>query len=255
MNTGWRATTPTSSGCPAPIIAGQTPSGCASKPRSRLTPNQFILLTIEDDVEEAPWIMMGDPQMRAVSSLFVTLSEFMREHRPDWYVAGMLPIVFRRPGALHVRGQLSPDLFVAHTEYRPRQSYDLTAGEPVPEFVLEALSPESASRDVELKRGAYSELGVREYALFAPTGDLGQPALQGFRRDEAVGDFVPWELNGERLWSEVLDLWLAPRGPELRVQQANGTWLPTYAETREREKALEVEVDRLRAELQHRTKP
>ncbi|MGI8826757.1 MAG: Uma2 family endonuclease [Chloroflexota bacterium] len=222
---------------------------------SGLTPNQFILLTIEDDTEEAPWIMMGDPQMRVVSSLFVTLSEFMREQCPDWFVASMLPILFRRPGTLHVRGQLGPDLFVARTEYRPRQSYDLMAGEPVPAFVLEVLSPESAARDVELKRGAYSELGVQEYALFAPTANLGEPALQGFLRDEKVGDFVPWELVGERLWSEVLGLWLVARGPELRVQQADGAFLRTYAETRQREKALEAEVDRLRTELQRRTRP
>ncbi|MDQ2744714.1 MAG: Uma2 family endonuclease [Chloroflexota bacterium] len=149
-----------------------------------MTPNQFILLTIEDDTEEAPWIMMGDPQMRAVSALYNALSYYLQQTRPDgpgagnagWYVASMLPIRFPRPRTTHATGQLGPDLFVAHAEDRPRQSYDMTAGEPPPAFVLEVLSPESVTLDLELKRGAYDELGVQEYALFAPTPDLGQPA-------------------------------------------------------------------------------
>ncbi len=76
-----------------------------SKPvlHGALTPEQFILLTIEDDTGEAPWIMLGDPQMRAISSFYPALYYYIRVAHPDWYVASMLPIRFWRP-TTHVVG-------------------------------------------------------------------------------------------------------------------------------------------------------
>ena len=234
-----------------------------SKPvlHGTLTPEQFILLTIEDDTEEAPWIMMGDPQMRAISSFYPALYYHMRAAHPDWYVASMLPIRFWRPRT-HVVGQLGPDAFVAVAEDRPRQSYDLTAGENPPAFVLEVLSPASVARDLELKRGAYFELGVREYALFDPTSSLVEPPLQGFRREQ--GTFVPWEPDAKgRLRSDVLELWLIAQGPDIRLMRSDGTWVPIYQEmqrrvveleaSQRRVAELEAEVARLRAEQERST--
>jgi Uma2 family endonuclease len=82
-------------------------------------------------------------------------------------MASMLPIRFWRPRT-HVVGQLGPDAFVALAEDRPRQSYDLMAGENPPAFVLEVLSPASVARDLELKRGAYFELGYRNMRCSTP---------------------------------------------------------------------------------------
>lgn len=185
----------------------------------------------------------------------------LRATRPEWYVASMLPIRFSRP-TTNVVGQLGPDAFVALAEDRSRQSYDLTAGENPPAFVLDVVSPASVVRDLELKRAAYFELGVREYALVDPTDDLAQPPLQGFRRQEER--FVPWESDAEgRLRSELLELWLIARGPDLRLMQLDGTWVPTYQDMRQRgvelEEAqqrvmeLEAKIVQLRAEQEHRT--
>lgn len=79
--------------------------GERSKPvlHGALAPEQFILLTIEDDTGEAPWIMMGDPQMRVISSFYPALYYYIRVAHPDWYVARMLPIRFWRP-TTHVVG-------------------------------------------------------------------------------------------------------------------------------------------------------
>lgn len=222
---------------------------------TRLTPKQFILLTIEDDTEEAPWLMMGDAQMWATSAFYLGLKHYGRRH-PEWYVAGVLPILYLRPGT-QVKGQLAPDAFVAFAEDRPRKSYDLAVEANPPAFVLEVLSPESVARVVELKRAAYNELGAQEYAIFEPTPQLGQPPLQGFRRITDSCDFVAWETDdGGGLHSEVLGLWLVPQGSELRAQVSDGGWLPTYDELEddlEREAAarldLEADVARLRANL------
>ncbi len=211
-----------------------------SKPvlHGTMTPEQFILLTIKEDTEEAPWIVMGDPQMRAISSFYPVLYYHMRAAHPDWYVASMLPIRFWRPRT-HVVGQLGLEAFVAVAEDRPRQSYDLMAGENPPAFVLEVLSPVSVAGDLELKRGAYFELGVQEYALFDPTSSLVEPPLQGFRREE--GKFVAWEPDAEgRLHSEVLGLWLIAQGPDIRLMRPDRTSVPIYQEMQRRVVQLEA---------------
>ena len=213
----------------------------ASNPMAQtaLSPEEFILLTIEDDTEEAPWMVMGDPQMTAVSNVLPTLRAYARRRSLPWYVASMLPIRFVRPGTA-IKGTLAPDLFVAFVDNRSRQSFDIDREGGFPPFVLEVLSPESTSRDVDLKVSAYERLGAREYALFAPTDDLRQPPLQGFHREPASDAFVRWQPDESgRLSSAVLDLWLVPRPPELRLQDRHGVMLPTYDE-------LQEEVARLR---------
>ncbi len=161
---------------------------------------------------------------------------------------------------------------MAVAEDRPRQSYDLMAGKNPPAFVLEVLSPASVARDLELKRGAYFELGVREYALFDPTGSLVEPPVQGFRGEQ--GTFVAWEPDAEgRLHSEVLELWLIAQGPDIRLVRPDGSWVPIYQDmqrrvveleaaqqrmveleaSQRRVAELEVEVARLRAEQERST--
>jgi Uma2 family endonuclease len=229
--------------------------------QTALSPKEFILLTIEDDTEEASWMVMGDRQFWAASDLAQALREYARRHALGWYVASMLPIRFTRPRTA-VKAVLAPDLFVAFAGDYPRQSFDIEEEGGFPPFILEVLSPESTLRDMELKLQAYDSLGAREYALYAPTPDLRQPPVQGFRREPASGAFVRWQPDESgRLHSEVLNLWLVPRGPELRLQDPGGAILPTYGELEERtetlkdrNEALEVEVARLSDELARRLK-
>jgi Uma2 family endonuclease len=229
--------------------------------QTALSPEEFILLTIEDDTEEAPWMVMGDPQITVASNMLLTLRAYARRRSLPWYVASMLPIRFTRPGTT-VKGTLAPDLFVAFADDHPRRSFDIDEEGGFPPFVLEVLSPESTVRDMDLKVQAYESLGAREYALFAPTADLRQPPLQGFRRDVASGAFVRWQPDESgRLDSSVLDLWLVPRGTQLRLQERAGAILPTYGELEGRteklegrNEKLEAEVTRLRDELARRPK-
>ena len=113
---------------------------------------------------------------------------------------------------------------------RRRRSYKLWR-EPVPDLVLELLSPKTWRRDVEAKPGLYEALGVREFWLFDPLGRLPR-AVNGWRLD-AVGAYAPVPaLPDGGCRSAVLDLDLVAHGDGLRFRDpATGGLLPDHAET------------------------
>jgi hypothetical protein len=227
----------------------------------------LFFATFVDDTEDAPWMVMGSLQWDAAVAFYDSVREYAQRDQLPWFVAGMLPILFREGGERH---QVAPDVFVAFTANHPRSSFDLAVEGPMPPFVLEVVSPSSEERDQVSKRKAYEMLGVQEYALFTP--EAKQPSeLAGYRRD-AAGQFVTWPKD-ERgwLWSEVLGLYLVPHGESVRAATADGVLVPTLREAvlaqqweaaaREREaaarkqevearRAVEAENERLRQEVE-----
>lgn len=233
----------------------------------------LFLWSLEDDTEDAPWMTMGDLQFWSASSLAHSLRTYAHERELGWYVASMLPILYRLPSlprpvssrtkpsrrSQSRRKQLSPDLFVAFVPEHSRQSFDSEREGGFPPFVLEVISPSSTERDEQEKLRAYDVLGVREYALFTPRADK-ESRLAGYCRGES-GEFEPWLPDaGGRLWSEVLGLYLVVQGPLLQAETADGRLLLTpeqsgaalrdveIARQREREET-DTEIERLRQEL------
>jgi hypothetical protein len=218
---------------------------------------------IEDDTEEAPWMVMGTPQYETVEAFASGLRRELRFRRPPLFVAVMLPIRYRLSPQGRVE-QLAPDVMVAPVPIYPRSSYALDVEGVPPGFVLEVMSAESRARDLRIKPERYAAIGIREYALFAPEMPDGHhlldPPLQGYRLDSARQEYVRWEPDAEwRLYSEELDLWLTVRDGIVRAQRADGSLVPTFDEERQAREAeagarqeLEAEVARLRAELQRR---
>jgi Uma2 family endonuclease len=222
----------------------------------------LFMVMLEDDTEDAPWMVMGDLQFWSASGFAHSLRAYERERGLGWYVASMLPIEYTWPPSSR-RKVLAPDVFVAFAAQHSRPSFDAAAEGGFPPFVLEVVSPSSATRDQQEKRLAYEVLGVREYALFTPRE--GAPsALQGYRRG-ADGQFAPWTPDEQgRLWSEVLGLYLVTHGALLQAQTREGRLLPTPEETatalrdaeearRDAEEArrrAEAEVEQLRRELE-----
>ena len=99
----------------------------------------LIVPIVADDTEEAPWMVMGDRQYWAVARVAWTLRIYAQTHHLPWYVAGLLPIRYRRPGEQRKR-QVAPDVMVAFVPQRPRDSYDLEHEGVFPAFVLGALA-------------------------------------------------------------------------------------------------------------------
>lgn len=224
--------------------------------------DELFMLLLEDDAEDAPWMVMGDLQFWSASGFAHSLRAHARRQGLPWYVAAMLPIEYRWPAGDCGRHILAPDTFVAFVPDHPRTSYHLVAEGQFPPFVLEVVSPSSVERDEQEKRRAYELLGAREYALFTPR--VGQPSmLAGWRRG-ADGLFEPWHAAADgRLWSDVLALDLVVRGTLLQAQMADGTLLLSpeqeaaarLGEVLARERAEEAreraerEVERLRRAL------
>ena len=146
---------------------------------------------------------------------------------------------------------LVPDLFVAlrAAEDPTRRSYKLWR-EPLPDFVLEDLSPSSERRDLVDKRALYQSLGVPEYWMFDETGtrlldDSDAPLgelLVGYRLRRGKYRRLPANAAG-RVPSEALGLELCVREGELRFfDPATGEFLRTLGEAERCIEALEAEL-------------
>lgn len=132
-----------------------------------------------------------------------------------------------------------------------------------PDLVMEFASNKTWQIDLNKKMAIYEQnLKVSEYFLFDPMGGRYPKKLQGYRL--AQGRYQPIPLEGDRLYSEQLDLELVPDGMYLRFFDRNrGELIPTpeevekarlLAEERavtetEARMAAEAEVALLRAEL------
>jgi hypothetical protein len=204
--------------------------------------DDLFLLALDDDTEDAPWMVMGDLQFWPASSFAHCLRIYARGHGLPWYVACMLPIRFRSSGSRR-KQQLAPDCFVAFVPDHARESYDLDAEGVFPAFVLEVVSPSSVQRDAQDKLRAYGVLGAKEYVLFTPQ-EGGPSTLAGYRRD-AAGPLVPWTAGPDgRLWSDVLGLRLIVDAGLLLAETADGQRLRSPEE----EAAARLEADRARQE-------
>ena len=147
---------------------------------------------------------------------------------PGFFAASDLGLLFERGNPAAV---MAPDLLVSfRAGHRRRPSYKLWQ-EPVPDLVLELLSPNTWRRDVEAKPGLYEALGVGEFWLFDPFGKLPR-AVNGWRLD-AGGSYTPVPaLPDGGCRSAVLGLDLVVRGDGFRFRDpATGELLPDHAET------------------------
>ncbi len=144
------------------------------------------------------------------------------------------------------KNSIAPDVLVAlGLGTHKRSSYFVWREGKPPDWVLEVASPSTQTKDRNLKRCRYAEMGVREYWLFDPKGDAypqGEPRLQGFGLVD--GEYQPLEsrlVDGERvIRSEVLGLDVRVDGELLRFRDA-----ATGADVRHRP---EVEADEKRAQ-------
>ncbi len=220
-------------------------------PRLRLpvpTPDDDLFMAaLADDLEESPWMTMGEMQLWSASSFAFSLRIYALEEQKPWYVASMLPVTFPWPLPPHLRAfddgetdddsvrprtkQLAPDTMVAldATTIRGRTSFDMVREGRFPPFVLEVVSPSSKRRDEQEKKQAYDLLGVQEYVIFTPYARK-PSTLVGWRRGED-GRFEPWPVDARGgLWSTVLDLHIFVRGERVMAQTAEGMLLLTPEE-------------------------
>ena len=159
--------------------------------------------------------------MHQSRAIVKAVSDLDQVARPDALVAADI-LVYPEEG--NPDNRIAPDVLVAFgIGTRSRSTY-LTwlEGKP-PDWVLEVASPSSARNDLRGKRRAYAAMGVPEYWLFDPTGDLyprGQPRLQGLALVD--GKYEPLEERVEGglrlIRSPVLGLDLRAQGEFIRFR-------------------------------------
>lgn len=206
-----------------------------------------FLRAVEEDTEEQPWMVMNDRQFNGAAQLVLSLQQYRNQRGLRWYVGGMLPLLYRVPGRRR-RKQVAPDALVALMENRQLDSLDIeTLG--MPAFVLEMVSASSVQHDLEQKTELYRILGAQEYAIARL--DQRKVILDGYHRSSA-NEWVPWPRDTHgRLWSEVLQLYLAiDEHSTVGAQDKDGHWLPTLASAEEARQQAEAEVVRLRSLLE-----
>ena len=122
------------------------------------------------------------------------------------------------------RNRIAPDVLVAFgVGTHSRSSYLVWEEGKPPDWVLEVASPSTASNDLDFKRRAYAAMGVPEYWLFDPKGDVfpaGQPRLQGLSlSDGGYVRLAPRLADGvEMIRSGVLGLDLRAEGEFIRMR-------------------------------------
>jgi Uma2 family endonuclease len=168
------------------------------------------------------------------------------------YVAGNLFLYYKKGDP---RSVVAPDLFVVKGVAKGnRKVFKLWEEGRPPCLVVEVTSDSTQNEDLSKKKTVYERLGVEEYFLFDPLGDYLDPRLQGFRlvrgryaraRPEADGSLV----------SQSTAVIFRLEGTRIRlVDTATGRVLPRYEESEARNRALEEENARLRAELERSRK-
>ena len=107
----------------------------------------------------------------------------------DVYVTGNMMVYY-------VEGEpdycICPDVFVVKAcTARPRIVYKVWEEGKVPHFAMETTSESSRRDDPRLKRQLYSELGIKEYFLYDPSGTWLTPALQAFSLVKGIHKPLP----------------------------------------------------------------
>ena len=106
-------------------------------------------------------------------------------HDPHTFVGINLLLLYDRED--EARDVVVPDLFVVFGVLdKKRASYNVREEGKAPSFVLEAASEGTYENDLGSKKDKYEGMGVPEYCVVDPKGDMHRPRLQLFRLEEGV---------------------------------------------------------------------
>ena len=205
---------------------------------------------VRDDQEED--LVGADWHQENISSLVNGLRRLAQAQGWPWHVGNQLTLLAWHPDG--TPWSPCPDVLV-HATAGPRRRERLDAREEgLPALLIEVASPSTWRRDVGVarrnKRDEYLALGVAEYLVFDPTGDLLPQRCQAWRLQEGREEL--WLPDAEGRYHSALGVAFAPEGLFLRAYDPAGVPLRLDHEigALERRSAdLEQEIAVLRAEL------
>ena len=147
---------------------------------------------------------------------------------------------------------VAPDVFVSFdVPSYMRDIYRIAEEGKPPDWVIEIASRATYTKDVDEKKDLYEAMGVGEYWVYDPKGDMHDPRLRawvlGPSGYEELADLKRPGLE-VALWSEALGLELHFDGTDLRMwDPAKQSYLRKLDESEEMVETLEAKVETARA--------
>jgi Uma2 family endonuclease len=206
--------------------------------------------TLRSDTEES--VVGTQWHQNAISALTDMLEEVARRRGASWGLCNQIALL----GLQHEDGtpyNPRPDVMVLAQPLPSGHMSSISLSQAgVPLFIAEIASNSTLGNDVGDKRLAYAAIGVPEYVVFDPDGDLLPLPLFGWRLQAGV--YVPWKPEADGSWhSTSLAVAFQPTRPFLGVRDRDGRQIELPRTVRERAEHLEQRlsaVEQQRAELE-----
>lgn len=209
--------------------------------------------TFQDDTEET--LVGSSLHQAAITSLCGNLILCGPYRGLPWFVGNQTELVIPRQGNTRPL-KASPDICVHPTLTNASRSSLILAVDGPPALAIEVASPSTAlTNDTNLvdpggKPSVYWAIGIREYLVFDPTGDI--LGAHVWARRAGVSGLTSWDPNSNGHWtSTTLGVSFEPRGTLLRVYNQEGNLVPIVTEfadiLADRDRQLEERDQRLSA--------
>jgi len=177
---------------------------------------------------------------KAIGALSDLLEEVARRRGATWGVCEQIAL----QGLQHEDGSAydpRPDVMVLAQPLPSGALSSIPLTEAgIPLFIAEVASESTVQNDRGDKRRAYEAIGVPEYLIYDPDGDLLHAPLRAWRLEAGV--YVPWEAGAGGFWhSASLGVAFEPTQPLLGVRDRDGRQIALSRAVRERADRLEQE--------------
>ena len=185
-----------------------------------------------------------DRHRQLMMDLIEAIQAYYQQGTDDVYVSGNLLMYYEEGLPSSV---LSPDVLVAlGLVDRPREIYKVWEEGKAPDLVIEVTSKSTRMRDVGVKKGVYSALGVREFLLFDPFAEYLKPRFQVYRLEQ--GEFLRVVIPESGYVSVSTGLVFRVVEDSLRVFEPGGErMLENRKELTARVRAMEAQADAVAA--------
>ncbi len=199
---------------------------------------------LHDDCEED--LVGADWHQDAIRELSTGLKNLALTRRLPWHVGDQLTLVASRPDGSVWRP--CPDVMI-HPTAGPEKRAELAVSvNGLPTLIIEVASPSTWQYDVDLVGGkawGYLQLGVPNYLVFDPHGDLLGEPCRGWQTDS--GMVRAWRPHADgRYHPTGLSISFSPEGALLRTVHRDGRPVPFTFEMSRRIVELEAELATLR---------
>ncbi|MGH2344671.1 MAG: Uma2 family endonuclease [Chloroflexota bacterium] len=184
---------------------------------SQVMPGSRLYDDTEEDLVGADW------HQRAILTIVTSLQDFASDHNLPWHVGNQLAFVCAKPD----RSSWCPvpDVML-HTRAGAAERAEMRLrSDGLPDLIIEVASPSTWDYDVDVAAGkawGYMALGIANYLVFDPAGDLLEEGCRG--RQHQAGEARPWRSSDDGRYHALgLDISFKAEGSLLRVFDSDGS--------------------------------